>query len=55
MSNNNVRKKKIIKVSFDTLCIRKTSIGCSFKFILKVGVEKSIVNALQITDHKSVF
>jgi hypothetical protein len=27
------------------------NIGCSFKFILKVGVEESIVNAPWITDH----
>jgi hypothetical protein len=27
--------------------------GCSFKFILKVGVEESIVNAPRITDHGS--
>jgi hypothetical protein len=26
------------------------NIGCSFKFILKVGVEESIVNAPRITD-----
>jgi hypothetical protein len=26
------------------------SIGCSFKFFLKVGVEESIVNAQRITD-----
>jgi hypothetical protein len=25
-------------------------IGCSFKFLLEVGVEESIVNALPITD-----
>jgi hypothetical protein len=25
----------------------------SFKFLLKVGVEESIVNALRITDHRS--
>jgi hypothetical protein len=30
-----------------------TYIGCSFKFILKVGVEESIVNAPQITDQRS--
>jgi hypothetical protein len=29
------------------------SIVCSFKFILKIGVEESIVNALWITDHGS--
>jgi hypothetical protein len=29
-------------------------IGCSFKCILKVGVEESIVNAPQITDHRLV-
>jgi hypothetical protein len=30
-------------------------IGCSFKFILKVGVEESIVNAPQIIiDHGSI-
>jgi hypothetical protein len=29
---------------FDTVCI-----GCSFKFPVKAGVEKSIVNALRIT------
>jgi hypothetical protein len=28
-------------------------IGCSFKFILKAGVEESIVNAPRITDHGS--
>jgi hypothetical protein len=28
-------------------------IGCSFKFILKVGVEELIVNAPRITDHGS--
>jgi hypothetical protein len=28
-------------------------IECSFKFLLKVGVEESIVNALRITDHGS--
>jgi hypothetical protein len=28
-------------------------IGCSFKFILKVGVEDSIVNAPRITDYRS--
>jgi hypothetical protein len=28
-------------------------IGCSFKFPVKVGVEESIVNAPQITDHES--
>jgi hypothetical protein len=28
-------------------------IGCSFKFMVKVGVEKSIVNALRIMDHGS--
>jgi hypothetical protein len=28
-------------------------IGCSFKFILKVGVEESIVNAPRITHHGS--
>jgi hypothetical protein len=27
--------------------------GCSFKFILKVGVEESIVNAPGIADHGS--
>jgi hypothetical protein len=26
-------------------------IGCSFKFIHKLGVEESIVNAPRITDH----
>jgi hypothetical protein len=26
-------------------------IGCSFKFILKVAIEESIVNAPQFTDH----
>jgi hypothetical protein len=31
-----------------------SSIGCSFKFPVKVGVEDSIVNAPQITDHRSV-
>jgi hypothetical protein len=29
------------------------TIGCSFKIILKVGVEDSIVNAPRITDHGS--
>jgi hypothetical protein len=29
------------------------TIGCSFKFILKVGVEESIVIAPRITDHRS--
>jgi hypothetical protein len=29
------------------------AIGCSFKFILKVGVEESIVNTPRITDHES--
>jgi hypothetical protein len=29
------------------------SIGCSFKFPVKVGVEESIVNALRTTDHGS--
>jgi hypothetical protein len=29
------------------------TIGCSFKFPIKVGVEESIVNALRITDHGS--
>jgi hypothetical protein len=28
-------------------------VGCSFKFIFKVGVEESIVNAPWITDHGS--
>jgi hypothetical protein len=27
--------------------------GCSFKFLLKVGVDESIVNAPRITDHGS--
>jgi hypothetical protein len=27
------------------------NIGCSFNFILNVGVEESIVNAPRITDH----
>jgi hypothetical protein len=27
------------------------TIGCSFKFPVKAGVEKSIVNVLRITDH----
>jgi hypothetical protein len=27
--------------------------GCSFKFLLKVGVEESIVNAPRITDYGS--
>jgi hypothetical protein len=30
-----------------------TYIGCSFKFILKVGVEEPIVNTPRITDHGS--
>jgi hypothetical protein len=29
------------------------NIGCSFKFLLKVGVEESIVNAPRMTDHES--
>jgi hypothetical protein len=33
----------------------QVSIGCSFKFPVKVGVEESIVNAPWITDHGSVF
>jgi hypothetical protein len=38
------------------LSLRKKStetIACSFKLILKVGVEKSIVNAPRFTDHGS--
>jgi hypothetical protein len=27
------------------------NIGCSFRFLLKVSVEESIVNASRITDH----
>jgi hypothetical protein len=34
-------------------CGPDQSIGCSFKFTLKEGVEKSIVNAPRITDHGS--
>jgi hypothetical protein len=30
-----------------------STIGCSFKCILKVGIEESIVNAPRITDHGS--
>jgi hypothetical protein len=34
--------------------IRKTdNIGCSFKFIVKVGVKESIVNGPRITDYGS--
>jgi hypothetical protein len=29
-------------------------IGCSFKFIVRVGVERSIVNAPRITDHATL-
>jgi hypothetical protein len=36
-----VKRPKMLKIN---------SIGCSFKFIHKVGVEKSIVNLPQITD-----
>jgi hypothetical protein len=34
-------------------CGPDQSIGCSFKFTLKEGVEKSIVNAPRITNHGS--
>jgi hypothetical protein len=36
-------------------CLRdiQACIGCSFKFILKVAVEESIVNPSRITDHGS--
>jgi hypothetical protein len=36
------------------IILNKESIGCSFKFPVKVGVEESIVNALRIADHGSV-
>jgi hypothetical protein len=32
---------------------KSKSVGCSFKLILKVGVEESILNAPRITDHGS--
>jgi hypothetical protein len=37
--------------TFGLLELIPTNIGCSFKFILKVSVEESIVNAPRITDH----
>jgi hypothetical protein len=39
--------------SYCSVQIPVNYIGCSFKFLLKVGVEKSIVNAPRITDHGS--
>jgi hypothetical protein len=48
-------KKKIgyvcVQERMKNIC--KYYIGCSFKFILKVGVEEAIVNAPRITDHRS--
>jgi hypothetical protein len=37
--------------TFGLLELIPTNIGCSFKFILKVGVEESIVNVPRITYH----
>jgi hypothetical protein len=37
-------------MSEDNFVYPARNIGCSFKFILKVGVEESIVNASRITD-----
>jgi hypothetical protein len=34
--------------------VATSCIGCSFKCLLKVGVEESIVNTPWITDHGSV-
>jgi hypothetical protein len=33
-----------------SFCLLSIGIGCSFKFLLEVGVEEAIVNASQITD-----
>jgi hypothetical protein len=41
------------KIMSNTPIYVRTCMGCSFKFPVKVGVEESIVNALQITDHGS--
>jgi hypothetical protein len=40
-----------VKIKFIHALIVMNYIGYSFKFILKVGVEESIVNAPQIMDH----
>jgi hypothetical protein len=42
-----VNQTKLIKLFRH---ISGITIGCSFKFPIKVGVEESIVNALRITD-----
>jgi hypothetical protein len=42
----------VLKEVWKTVTVSE-SIGCSFKFSVKVGVEESIVNALRITDHGS--
>jgi hypothetical protein len=41
-------QKRFKKYYFSSIYVY---IGCSFKFPVKVGVEKSIVNAPRITDH----
>jgi hypothetical protein len=39
----------VLKEVWKTVTVSE-SIGCSFKFSVKVGVEESIVNALRITE-----
>jgi hypothetical protein len=51
ITNKKYEKYRIMYCKFTKLS--PTSIGCSFKFFLKVGVEESIVNAPRIMDHGS--
>jgi hypothetical protein len=43
----------IYNVCLSVLILHFDCIGCSFKFILKVGFDELIVNAPRIADHES--
>jgi hypothetical protein len=51
--NNNYLSSVLTSTLRIFIHLLESSIGCSFKFILKVGVEESIVNSPRITDHES--